>query len=134
MGFDAETCGILAAVEQQSPDIARGVDSKSSKDQGAGDQGLMFGYAVNEARQLIESGPYRLVRHPRYLMVTIGIIGWALVCNYLGTYLVSAASIGGLWLIIAIEERELVNRFGARYRDYQARVPRLVPSMASAPP
>ena len=53
IGFDAETCGILAAVEQQSPDIARGVDSSATKEQGAGDQGLMFGYAVNETRQLM---------------------------------------------------------------------------------
>jgi S-adenosylmethionine synthetase len=53
MGFDAETCGILAAVEQQSPDIARGVDSSATKEQGAGDQGLMFGYAVNETSQLM---------------------------------------------------------------------------------
>lgn len=53
MGFDAETCGVLTAVERQSPDIARGVDSSASKEQGAGDQGLMFGYAVNETRQLM---------------------------------------------------------------------------------
>ncbi|NNE20573.1 MAG: methionine adenosyltransferase [Myxococcales bacterium] len=53
MGFDAGTCGVLAAVEQQSPDIARGVDSSASKEQGAGDQGLMFGYAVDETRQLM---------------------------------------------------------------------------------
>jgi S-adenosylmethionine synthetase len=53
MGFDAATCGILAAVEQQSPDIARGVDSSATKEQGAGDQGLMFGFAVNETRQLM---------------------------------------------------------------------------------
>jgi len=53
MGFDADTCGILAAVEQQSPDIARGVDSSAKKEQGAGDQGLMFGFAVNETRQLM---------------------------------------------------------------------------------
>jgi S-adenosylmethionine synthetase len=53
MGFDAGTCGVLAAVERQSPDIARGVDSSASKEQGAGDQGLMFGYAVNETRQLM---------------------------------------------------------------------------------
>ena len=53
MGFDADTCGVLAAVEQQSPDIAMGVDSSAKKEQGAGDQGLMFGYAVNETRQLM---------------------------------------------------------------------------------
>ena len=53
MGFDAGTCGVLTAVEQQSPDIARGVDSSAKKEQGAGDQGLMFGYAVNETRQLM---------------------------------------------------------------------------------
>jgi S-adenosylmethionine synthetase len=53
MGFDANTCGILAAVEQQSPDIARGVDSSATKEQGAGDQGLMFGFAVNETKQLM---------------------------------------------------------------------------------
>jgi len=53
MGFDAETCGVLAAVEQQSPDIARGVDSSAKKEQGAGDQGLMFGFAVDETRQLM---------------------------------------------------------------------------------
>ena len=53
MGFDAGTCGVLAAVERQSPDIARGVDSSASKEQGAGDQGLMFGYAVDETRQLM---------------------------------------------------------------------------------
>jgi S-adenosylmethionine synthetase len=53
MGFDAGTCGVLAAVEQQSPDIARGVDSSATKEQGAGDQGLMFGFAVNETRQLM---------------------------------------------------------------------------------
>ena len=53
MGFDAETCGVLAAVEQQSPDIARGVDSSANKEQGAGDQGLMFGFAVDETSQLM---------------------------------------------------------------------------------
>ena len=51
--FEAESCGVLSAIHEQSQDINQGVSRKSKKEQGAGDQGMMFGYACRETAELM---------------------------------------------------------------------------------
>ena len=53
MGFDYKTCAVMVTLDRQSPDIAMGVNSSEEKEQGAGDQGLMFGYACDHTAELM---------------------------------------------------------------------------------
>jgi S-adenosylmethionine synthetase len=78
VGFDGASCAVLNAIGKQSPDIAMGVDEKEDKQIGAGDQGLMFGYATNETDVLMPAPLYyshRLVERQAYLRKK-GVLSW----------------------------------------------------------
>ena len=78
VGFDGASCAVINAIGKQSPDIAMGVDEGDEKEQGAGDQGLMFGYATNETDVLMPAPIYyshRLVERQAHLRKD-GVLPW----------------------------------------------------------
>ncbi len=78
MGFDWESCAVLTAIGKQSQDIAQGVDESADHEQGAGDQGLMFGYASNETDVLMPAPityAHRLVQRQAH-MRKCGTLPW----------------------------------------------------------
>ena len=78
LGFDGESVAVINAIGKQSPDIAAGVDETSDREQGAGDQGLMFGYATNETPVLMPAPIYyahELVRRQAQLRKN-GVLPW----------------------------------------------------------
>ena len=78
MGFDANSCAVLNAIGKQSPDINQGVSRADPKQQGAGDQGLMFGYATNETEVLMPAPityAHRLVRRQAEVRKN-GVLPW----------------------------------------------------------
>jgi protein-S-isoprenylcysteine O-methyltransferase Ste14 len=76
---------------------------------------------------LLKEGIYRVVRHPRYLSAGIGVVANALVINYVGMYVLILLLFPAGFLMLAFEERELVDRFGEEYRQYQRDVPQIIP-------
>ena len=78
---------------------------------------------------LLEEGPYAVIRHPRYVEVVLATFAYAAIANYVGCWIVVIAMVPLLHLVVVLEERELVERFGEAYRDYAARVPRYIPRL-----
>ena len=76
---------------------------------------------------LLRDGIYGVVRHPRYLSAGAGLLVDALIVNHLGLYILLLSAVPPGLVMLAFEERELVERFGDAYRAYQRDVPRLIP-------
>jgi protein-S-isoprenylcysteine O-methyltransferase Ste14 len=78
-------------------------------------------------RKLITEGIYGHMRHPRYAQFFIALAGYALVANYLASYLVVALWFPGIYIIVLLEEKELRDHFGSAYDEYSRKVPRFMP-------
>jgi protein-S-isoprenylcysteine O-methyltransferase Ste14 len=83
--------------------------------------------AADEEGRILRDGIYGRVRHPRYLGIMVSVLGTSLITNYLVMYLVAAFTVVGIYGVVLLEERELLERFGDEYRRYQASVPRFMP-------
>jgi protein-S-isoprenylcysteine O-methyltransferase Ste14 len=80
---------------------------------------------------MLKQGIYASVRHPRYVAVIVGITAFALFVNYLGTYVLTVLAVPALWLVVILEERELAERYGREYEQYQREVPMFFPRVGS---
>lgn len=76
---------------------------------------------------LVTTGIYARIRHPRYLQMVLFALVAALLANYLAVYVVVVISVPGVFLLVAVEEKELRARFGEEYLRYAERVPRFLP-------
>jgi protein-S-isoprenylcysteine O-methyltransferase Ste14 len=85
--------------------------------------------AEHRKGRLLKNGIYRVVRHPRYLSAGIGVIANALIINHGGMYILILWLFPAGYLLVVLEERELVDRFGEEYRQYQREVPRIIPRL-----
>jgi protein-S-isoprenylcysteine O-methyltransferase Ste14 len=79
------------------------------------------------SRVLLDQGPYAVVRHPRYLAVTLGVLAYAAFVQYTGIYVLTVLALAALVVVIVLEEAELERSLGAAYADYKRRVPMLIP-------
>lgn len=77
----------------------------------------------------ISTGLYARLRHPRYLQMTLALLGYALIANYPAAYGMFLFWCGGIAVVALLEERELAERFGPEYGEYCRRVPRFIPRL-----
>jgi len=103
---------------QLSISIAAGIPEVSRHTQGKG--------------RLLKDGSYRLVRHPRYLSAGIGVIGNTLIINHVGMYVMILIVYPAGFVMLMLEERELIDRFGEEYRQFQREVPKIIPRFGKA--
>jgi protein-S-isoprenylcysteine O-methyltransferase Ste14 len=82
-------------------------------------------------RALITDGIYAQVRHPRYVQLLVALVGYALIANHLASYIVVALWLPAIHVIVALEEKELLQHFGESYANYCQRVPRFIPKIRS---
>lgn len=82
---------------------------------------------TREDSRLLTEGIYGVIRHPRYVEVSLAVLAYALMANYLGGYLIWLSTVVCLVLIVPLEERELEERFGEEYRRYREEVPAFIP-------
>ncbi len=83
--------------------------------------------SADTAGTLLTEGIYSRIRHPRYIEALLWIFAYAFITNYLVLYIVAVASLPVIYLIVVLEERELLERFGVEYEEYRRHVPRFVP-------
>jgi len=76
---------------------------------------------------LLTAGVYSRIRHPRYVEATLWALAYALFANHLASYVVVLLGMPLIFLVVLLEERELLVRFGAAYQEYARRVPRFLP-------
>lgn len=77
--------------------------------------------------KLLTGGPYAHIRHPRYMEAAFFTFGYVLFANYLVPYIMYLLSLPVLFLVVILEEKELIRRFGKKYEEYCRRVPRFIP-------
>ena len=82
--------------------------------------------------RLLQEGIYRMVRHPRYLSAGLAVIAVALFVDYMGVYILIFLLFPLGYPMLVFEERELIDRFGEEYRQYQQQVPRILPRWRKA--